>query len=152
MHNLIQIGKLAAVVGGGAWTVKSLAIIAMNRHFQPLEGVLYFLGVGGIVVGAVGLSAFVAVRWAGAQRWVGFVVVLVAAVFITSLASSFIQTAVADAYSGDNVGIEEEMGILTPGLIWLAVGLFLLAVTRRRSVSISAEHGTDEAQVAGRAS
>jgi len=130
MERLTGIGKVAATVGGTAWTVKSLAIIAMNGHFQPIEGVLYFLGVGGILVGAFGLSAFIAQRISGATRWLIFVATLVVAVIVTSLASSFIQEAVADSYTGDNVGIEEEIGILTPGVIWLAIGLFLLFSTR----------------------
>lgn len=44
--------------------------------------------------------------------------------------SSFVQTAVADIYTGHNVGIEEEMGILTPGLIWLVLGLYMVMATR----------------------
>ena len=53
------------------------------------------------------------------------------ALVVTALASSFIQSAVADAYTGNNVGIEEEIGILVPGVIWLAIGIFLVAATRR---------------------
>ena len=130
MEGLIGVGKIAATVGGAAWTVKSLAIIAMNDHFQPIEGVLYFLGVGGILVGALGLGAFFAARRTGAPRWLTFVVVIGVALVVTALASSFIQSTVADSYTGDNVGIEEELGILTPGVIWLGVGLYLLRATR----------------------
>jgi len=132
MTKLAEIGKIAATIGGAAWTVKSLAIIAMNDHFQPIEGVLYFLGVGGLLVGALGLGAFVAARWTGAARWVGFVAVVAVAVIVTSVASSVVQTSVADAYTGGNVGIEEEMGILTPGVIWLAIGVYLFAAARRQ--------------------
>lgn len=131
MERLIRIGKIAAVVGGGAWTVKSLLIIIMNDHFQPMEGILYFLGVGGIFVGAFGLAAFFAARRQGMARWLTFLVVLGVAVVVTALASSFVQETVADSYEGGNVGIEEEMGILTPGLIWLAIGAYLLAATSR---------------------
>ena len=126
----MRVGKLAAVVGGGAWTIKSLVIIAMNGHFQPLEGVLYFLGVGGILIGAFALAGFVAARWTGMCRWVAFVATLVMSVVVTSAASSFLQNAIADAYTGNNVGIEEEIGILTPGVIWLGIGVFLLMATR----------------------
>lgn len=54
MERLLQIGKIAALVGGVAWTVKALVIIVRNAHFQPLEGVLYFAGVGGISSGHSG--------------------------------------------------------------------------------------------------
>ena len=131
MDRLVRIGTLAATAGGAAWTIKSLAIILMNAHFQPLEGVLYFLGVGGMLVGALGFSAFIARRWSGAARWLAFVVTAGVALVVTALASSFIQSAVADAYTGSNVGIEEEIGILVPGVIWLAIGIFLVAATRR---------------------
>jgi len=130
MDGLIKIGKIAGTIGGAAWTVKSLAIIVMNDHFHPLEGVLYFMGVGGILLGALGLAAFVAVRATGIARWIYFVVTLAVAVVITSLASAFIQNAVGDSYTGSNVGIEEEMGILTPGVIWLAIGLYLLIASK----------------------
>ena len=132
MQRLIGIGKTAAVVGGAAWSVKSGAIIAMNDHFQPIEGVLYFLGVGGILVGALGLAAFVAARASGTMRWLLFLVTLVVAVVVTAIASSFIQGVVADSYAGNNVGVEEEIGILTPGVIWLAIGISLLIATRGR--------------------
>jgi len=132
MTKLAEIGKIAATVGGAAWTVKSLVIIALDGNFQPFEGILYFIGVGGLLVGALGLGAFVAARWTGAARWVGFVAVVAVAVIVTSVASSVVQTSVADAYSGGNVGIEEEMGILTPGVIWLAIGLYLFAAARRQ--------------------
>ena len=135
MDRIITVGKFAATVGGAAWTVKAGAIIAMNDHFQPIEGVLYFLGVGGIFVGAFGLAAFAAVRISGPARWAVFVVVLAAAIVVTAIASSFLQEMVADSYTGTNVGIEEEIGILTPGVIWLLVGLFLLMATRDRAGS-----------------
>ena len=130
MGRVLQVGKVAALVGGIAWTVKSLVIIALNAHFQPMEGVLYFIGVGGILVGAFGLGAFLARRWSGALRWVVFAATVFIAAVVTSWISSLIQEAVANAYTGDNVGLEDEIGILVPGLIWLAVGLFLLSATR----------------------
>lgn len=131
MERLIGIGKIAATVGGAAWTVKSLVIIIMNDHFQPIEGVLYFIGVGGIFVGALGLAAFFGAKTSGAAQWLIFVVALGVAVVVTAIASSYIQEMVGDSYKGTNVGIEEEMGILTPGIIWLAIGTFLLVATRR---------------------
>ena len=131
---MIDIGRWAATIGGAAWTVKSLLIIAMNDHFQPIEGVLYFIGVGGIFVGAFGLAAFFGARTRGAARWLIFLVTLVVAVVVTSLVSSFIQNMVGDSYTGTNVGIEEEIGILTPGVIWLAIGIFLLLATKRPSL------------------
>ena len=130
---MITVGKIAATVGGVAWTVKAGAIIAMDGHFQPIEGVLYFIGVGGIFVGAFGLAAFAAARFSGAVRWIVFVVALAVALFVTAVASSFIQEMVADSYTGTNVGIEEEIGILTPGVIWLIIGLFLLMASRSRT-------------------
>ena len=130
MMGLIGIGRWAATVGGAAWTVKSLAIIMLNDHFQPIEGVLYFLGVGGILLGALGLGAFFAARRTGAASWLTFVIVIAVAVIVTALASSYIQETVSDSYTGNNVGIEEEMGILTPGVIWLAAGIFLFRATR----------------------
>lgn len=130
MDRLTSIGKVLATIGGASWTVKSGAIILMNDHFQPVEGVLYFLGVGGLIVGAMGFAAFVARRWSGPVRWVGFILLTAAALTVTGLASSLVQTAVADSYTGSNVGIEEEMGILTPGVIWLTLGFYMIAATR----------------------
>lgn len=130
MDGLIKLGRIAGTIGGAAWTIKSLIIIAIDGKFQPFEGILFFLGIAGILLGALGLGAFIAQRATGAARWIYFVVTLVVAIVVTSLASSFIQNAVGDSYTGTNLGIEEEMGILTPGVIWLAVGLYLLMATR----------------------
>ncbi len=133
MDRLTSVGKVLATIGGAAWTVKSGAIILMDDHFQPFEGVLYFVGVGGLILGALGFGAFLARRWDGPARWIGFIVVAAAALTVTALASSFVQTAVAGAYTGPNVGIEEEMGILTPGVIWLIAGLYMIMATRSRA-------------------
>lgn len=132
MDQVVRIGKVLATVGGGAWTVKSGLIILMNAHFQPVEGVLYFVGVAGLFIGSLGFAAFVSRRWRGSARWIGFVVVLAVALVATSGMSSFVQTAVADMYTGNNVGIEEEIGILIPGLIWLVLGLYMVMATRPR--------------------
>jgi hypothetical protein len=132
MQTLIKLGKVGATVGGAAWTVKSLLIILMNDHFQPIEGVLYFLGVGGIVLGALGLGAFVAAKWTGAAQWLALIMTVALAIVITAFASSLVQEAVAASYTGSNVGVEEEIGILTPGVIWLAIGIYMMA-SRRRS-------------------
>lgn len=126
MDQIVRVGKFLATIGGAAWTVKAGLIILMNDHFQPVEGVLYFVGVAGLVIGSLGFAAFISRRWFGIARWVGFVVVLAVALTLTGVMSSLVQTAVADLYTGQNVGIEEEMGILTPGLIWLILGLYML--------------------------
>lgn len=133
MDQFLRIGKIFATIGGAAWTVKSGLIMLMNDNFQPVEGILYFLGVGGLILGAVGFAAFIARRWRGPARWIGFVVLVAAALTVTGLASSFVQTAVAASYTGTNIGIEEEMGILTPGTIWLIVGLYMIIATRSRA-------------------
>lgn len=126
MNRMFSTGKVLALIGGAAWTIKSMLIILMNNHFQPIEGVLYFIGVGGIVIGAFGFGAFFARRWNGAARWIGFVLMVAVAIVITAVASSVVQNAVAGSYSGSNVGLEEEMGILAPGIVWLIIGLLLL--------------------------
>lgn len=130
MDQGVKVGKVLAIVGGGAWTLKSGLIILMNDHFQPMEGLLYFVGVAGLVIGSLGFAAFVSRRWRGAARWIGFVVVLGVVLAVTGVMSSFVQTAVADLYAGQNVGIEEEMGILTPGLTWLILGFYMVMATR----------------------
>lgn len=131
MERLTTIGKILAAIGGAAWTVKSGLIILMNDHFQPFEGVLYFIGVGGLAIGALGFAAFFARRWEGLRRWIGYILVAAVALAVTAVASSFIQSAVAGRYTGTNVGIEEEMGILTPGVLWLLTGLYMIIATRR---------------------
>src|SRR5687767_13512793 len=133
MDRLTNLGKVLATIGGAAWTVKSLVIISMNDHFQPIEGVLYFIGVGGIAIGALGLAAFLARRWNGPARWIGYILVAAATLALTAVASSFVQNLVAGWYTGPNVGIEDEVGILTPGLLWLIVGLYMILATRPRA-------------------
>ncbi len=128
MKRFVSIGAALALAGGAAWSVKAGLIILMNDHFQPMEGVLYFMGVGGILVGAFAFGAFIAGRWSGAMFWLGLIIVTGLALSLTAVASSILQTAVRSAYTGSNVGMQDEIGILVPGLIWLSLGT--LMVTR----------------------
>jgi hypothetical protein len=121
LGTLSRWGAIAAIVGGTIWVVKFAVITARDDGFEPLEGLFYFAGLIGIVLGSLGLAAFVAARQRGWLRTVTFVVVLVVAFGLSILLGDTVQSAI----ESDNQGIDEEPGILAVAVLWLGIGIAL---------------------------
>jgi hypothetical protein len=111
-----------AALGGAAWVVKFLIILADDGgDAGGLAAVLYLLGVGFMVVG----SAFLAVHLARGRGRLVLAAGLVAAPFVVFLSYALLD-GLAKAVVGDSGPgwLEDEAGILVTGLFWLAAGLW----------------------------
>jgi hypothetical protein len=62
LEKLARWGAIAAIIGGTIWVAKFAVITARDDDFEPLEGFFYFGGLIGILLGSLGLAAFVAAR------------------------------------------------------------------------------------------
>jgi hypothetical protein len=125
LGRLVRWGAIAAIVGGTIWIAKFAVITARDDGFEPLEGFFYFAGVIGILLGSLGLVAFVAARQRGWLRIVAFVAVFVVAYGISILLGDAVQSAI----ESDNQGIDEEPGILAVAVLWLGIGIALFRRT-----------------------
>jgi hypothetical protein len=115
-------GTLAGVaaLGGAAWVVKFLVILADDGgDAGGLTAVLYLLGIALMVVGSAFLAGLVARRRGR--------LVLVAALVASPLVV-FLSYAVLDGLAKAVVGdsgpgwLEDEAGILATGVFWMAAG------------------------------
>ena len=122
-NSLSRPAILAAGLGGALWTVKALVITANDGSFDPLEGVFFIGGLLALLAACVLVALSLARRQRGARRVaiaVAGPLVLVAATLVLESAGKELVAALAP---GDNVGLEEEGGILTCGLAWLTLAV-----------------------------
>ncbi len=107
------------------WVAKFAVITVRDDDFEPLEGIFYFAGLIGILIGAIGLAAFVSARQRGRLRGVTFLVVFAVGFFASVLLGDAVQSVI----ESDNQGIDEEPGILAVAVLWLGIGSALLRRT-----------------------
>jgi len=140
MTSLTRTAVTAAALGGTLWTVKVVVITARDGSFDPLESVFF---IGGLLA-LLAASVLVPLALSRGLRPLPRAAVVLAGTFAlvaVTLALEAIGKALAGAvYSGGNVGIAEESGILLCGVAWLAVAATLAArggvsVARRRSTT-----------------
>jgi hypothetical protein len=121
MKTLSRTTILAAGLGGLLWTVKALVITANDGSFDPLESVFFIGGLLSLVATSVLLGVDLSRGRRGIRRAGATIAVAVAAVTATLVLEGLGKSAVAALASGNNLGLEEEGGILCCGLAWLAL-------------------------------
>jgi hypothetical protein len=134
MTSLPRPALLAAGLGGVLWTIKALVITANDGSFDPLEGVFFIGGLLALVATAFLVGAHLTRRLNLALRIPATVAAAAALVGASLLLETIGKNIVAAIASGDNVGLEQEGGILACGLAWLTVA-FLAA--RRRAAPVA---------------
>ena len=133
MFSLPRPALLAAGLGGLLWTVKALVITANDGSFDPLEGWFFIGGLLALLTATVLVGAHLTRRLRLAARIPATLAAALALVAATLLLESLGKTIVAAVATGDNVGLEEEGGILTCGLAWLTLAL---VAARRHAVGV----------------
>lgn len=126
----IDIGSVAATLGGLSWLAKLAVIVATDGEIND-EGAaafFYLVGVALMVAGSTAIGVLLARRRA---RWV--LAMAVALSPIIFFASFIILDGIAKPLVGDRgpAYFGEEAGILTTGLVWLVLGIGLLTATHR---------------------
>ena len=128
LERLVLWGSFGAIVGGAIWVVKFAVITARDGSFEPLESLAFFAGFIGIVIGALGLAAFVTGRVSGWHRLVVFPLAFALPILLSVIVSdALIKPAIGTA----NQGLDEESGILFAGLLWIAIGILLRKANSR---------------------
>jgi hypothetical protein len=114
---------VVAAAGGLLWTVKALVITARDSSFGLLENVAFLGGLGGVLAACVLVAASLARRLTGPRRAAATALGAFALFAATLALESLGKGVISAAASGDNLGLEEESGILACGVAWLLVGL-----------------------------
>jgi hypothetical protein len=140
MNSLSRTTILAAGLGGLLWTIKALVITANDGSFDPLESVFFIGGLLSLLAASVLLGVDVSRRLRGVRRACVAIAAAVAAVAATLMLEALGKNAVAALASGNNLGLEQEGGILACGLAWLALAAWS-ALNRPSDAAAVAAHG-----------
>ena len=132
MFSLRRPALIAAAIGGLFWTVKAFVITANDGSFDPLEGVFFLGGLFALLAAAVLVGAHLTRRLSLAARVPATIAAAFGLVVATLLLESVGKGIVAAIASGDNVGLEEEGGILACGLAWLTLAVIAARQIRER--------------------
>jgi hypothetical protein len=120
-QRFLRTASAVAALGGAAWVTKVAVLTATDGEDSLVVDLLYICGVVGITLGA----SWVGVRLAG-ERPLPVVALLAALgpllafVAYDSVLDPLAKAALGDAGPG---WFEDEAGILTTGLVWLAASL-----------------------------
>ena len=133
MNTLRTPTLIAAGLGGLLWTVKVLVITAGDASFDPLESYVFIGGLLAILTAAVLVAIDVTRQRRGLVRVAAAAATAIGIVAGMLVLESLGKAAVAALASGDNLGLEQEGGILCCGLAWLAFAAW--SASARRSVT-----------------
>jgi len=118
---VIRIGATIAFAAGWAWIAKFAIVTVRDAGFEPLESIVYLLGLLAPIAGA---TAYAALRgW----RLVLAIPLAMGALVATVAAGAIVQELFVSVYSGANLGGTEEVGLLVTGAAWVVAGLALRA-------------------------
>jgi hypothetical protein len=133
MTSLPRPALIAAGLGGLLWTVKALVITANDGSFDPLEGVFFIGGLLALLAAAVLVGAHLTRRLSLAARIPATLAAALGLVAASLVLEALGKGLVAAVASGDNLGLEEEGGILACGVAWLTLAI---VAARRRSLRL----------------
>jgi len=121
---MIQLSRptiLAAGLGGALWTAKVAGLVATDGSFGALEGIAFLGGLAALVGACVLLALDLGRRLRGFARAAATVLATVGLVVASVAIENVGVGLIGGAYTGGNVAIEDEGGILLCGLAWLTV-------------------------------
>jgi hypothetical protein len=126
MNSITRPALIAAGIGGLLWTAKAVIITVNDGSFDPLESFFFIGGLLALVAAAVLVGAHLTRRLRLAARIPATVAAALGLVVATLLLESLGKSVIAAIARGDNLGLEEEGGILACGLAWLALAVAAL--------------------------
>ena len=134
LERLVLWGSFGAIVGGAILVVKFAVITARDGSFEPLESLVFFAGLIGILVGALGFAALLTGRVSGWHRLVVFPLAFALPILLgVIVGDGLIRPAIGTA----NQGLDEESGILFAGLLWIAIGILLRKASNRPDTGVT---------------
>ena len=121
----------AAAIGGTAWIIKTVTITVRDAYFEPLESVIFFVGLVGIVSALVSLGWHLAAGRSVLVRVAASLGVLIAVIAVASLIAAF----VGSLYNGSNIGLEGEVPLFVMGVVAVVFAVVAARDSRQRASS-----------------
>jgi hypothetical protein len=122
---------ILAALSGGALVVDTVTTTVLNRHFDPLDSILFLAGFAGLWLTAVALAVHLSSgRRGGARAIVAVAAFVATAVILGAVGAGFDQLG-RHLFSRSNIGLHGEWSFFSIG-----VGLLIIAawaVHRRRA-------------------
>ncbi|WEV78631.1 hypothetical protein O9K63_02195 [Janibacter cremeus] len=123
LGSLRAIAVLGAIAGVAL--VVDIAIITItNSHIEPLDSILFFIGLGAMVLTLAAVAVHVGAGHEGAAR-VGYTVLAFIAVTLVGATISFVADAAGRrVFSPDNIGLHGEWSFFSVALCLLALSVW----------------------------
>lgn len=122
---------LIAFVGGAAWVIDTVTIAVLDRAFDPLDSVLFFVGLGCLVLTVVAVATRLSAGHRGRARLGRAAVALLAVTALLGSVSLAADTLGRRLFSPANVGLHEEWSCFSVGLCMLAIAGWAAVEGRR---------------------
>ena len=133
MLSLSRPAIAAAGLGGALWTVKALVITANDGSFSPLEDAVFLGGLAALTTAAVLVAWSLTRRLRPPARVAATIAGTIALVAATIAIETLGKALVGGLATGDNLGLEEEGGILLAGVVWTTLAIVAARAGERRS-------------------
>lgn len=125
-----------ALVGGAAWIIDTVTIAVLNRPFDPLDSIFFFIGFSCLVFAIVALAAHLSASRTGRARGALAVAVFLATAVAIGAISFAADTLGRRIFSPENIGLHDEWSCFTAGLCLLAIATWALRQGSRGNTSV----------------
>ncbi len=115
---------LFGLVGGAAWVIDTVTIAVLNRSFDPLDSVLFIVGLVGLVLTIGALAVHLSAGREGPARAGVAVGAFLATTAVLATVSFAADTLGRHAFSSSNIGLHEEWSCFSTGLVLVAIAVW----------------------------
>lgn len=111
--------RLLALLSGGALVVDTVTIAVINRHFDPLDSILFLVGFVGLWLTAIAFAVHLSGIRRGANRIVTGAAVFLATVVFLGVISVIFDRIGRRLFSTSNIGLHGEWSFFSIGVCLL---------------------------------
>jgi hypothetical protein len=133
----LRITRLLALLSGGALVVDTVTIAVINRHFDPLDSILFLAGFVGLWGTAIALAAYLSAGRSGSRRVLVAVAAFVAIVAVLGAISVVFDQLGRRLFSASNIGLHGEWSFFSIGVCLLVLAAWAAARPRSATGRVS---------------
>ena len=121
-----------AAFSGGALIVDTVTTAVLNRHFDPLDSILFLVGFVGVWATAVALAVHLSAGRHGARRVAFGVTFFVAIAAVLGVVSLVFDQLGRHVFAPSNIGLHGEWSFFSIGVCLVAIAVWARTRLRRR--------------------